>query len=83
MVALIEAGALLRRVWSLGRSASSSDVLRVLRLSSMDPYLFAAVAEEQLGYRAPERPPEPPRPDYKEMRGDRRQKKKKKKIRAK
>ena len=77
-----KSGALLRRIWSLGRSASASDVLRALGLSSMDPYLFAAVAEEQLGYRAPERPPEPPRPDYKEMRGDRKPARKKKKRRA-
>lgn len=74
-----KAGAILRQVWSLGRSASSADVLRALRLSSLDPYLLAAIAEEQLGYRAPERPPAPSKPDYKELRGDRKPRKKRKK----
>ena len=74
-----KAGAILRQIWSLGRSASSADVLRALRLSSLDPYLLAAIAEEQLGYRAPERPPAPSKPDYKELRGDRKPRKKRKK----
>ena len=54
-------------------------MLRALRLSSLDPYLLAAIAEEQLGYRAPERPPAPSKPDYKELRGDRKPRKKRKK----
>ncbi len=72
------AGALLRQIWSLGRSASTADVLRALEMSSLDPWLLAALAEEQLDYRAPERPPQPPKPDYREMRDDRGRRRKKK-----
>jgi hypothetical protein len=74
-------GEFLRRVWSLGRSASTADVLRMVQMSSLDPYLLSAIAAEQLGYRAPERPPEPPRPNYKELRDDRHPRKKRKKAR--
>ena len=40
-----KSGALLRQIWSLGRSASAADVLRALKMSSLDPYLLAAAAD--------------------------------------
>ena len=74
---------LLKRIWSLGRSASAENALRAAKLDALDPELLAAVADERLGYRSPERPPEPPRPDYRELRDDRRRRWRKKRVKKK
>ena len=67
----------LRKLWSLGRSATALEVAGALGATALDPTALAAMAETQLAYHSPEAPPPTERPDYKYMQGDRRVRRKK------
>ena len=63
-------GAVLRKVWTPGRSGTAQDAARALGAAALDPAALAAIADRQLSYNAPEAPPPTQRPDYKYMQGD-------------
>jgi hypothetical protein len=72
-------GALLRPVWSLGRSGTAAEAASLLHIGQLDPALLASVSGRQLAYSAPDAPPPTQRPDYKYMQGDRKKRRKPKK----
>src|SRR6267142_1466555 len=72
-------GALLRKIWALGRSGTGQDAARAFGAQALDPAALAAVAERQLSYNAPEAPPPTQRPDYKYMQGDKKRRRHRKK----
>ncbi|MFL5312376.1 MAG: hypothetical protein ACJ79H_18230, partial [Myxococcales bacterium] len=74
-----EAAALLRKVWSLGRSGTVAEAASFVGVEQLDPAALAAVADKQLSYNAPEAPPPTQRPDYKYMQGDKKKRRRHKK----